>query len=124
MPPTNRFGSKLGALYSASTPPVFGSIAIAPPCSESPNNDADVALQVEIDVRVERRPGLRRQILARAGFAHDAAARVHLDEAHAFAAAQRSSYCFSSPLFPTCWPGLVAAIAARLASSASVISPM
>ncbi|MND02775.1 hypothetical protein D3C83_222780 [compost metagenome] len=32
----NRFGSKLGWLYNASTPPVLGSRAIAPPCSESP----------------------------------------------------------------------------------------
>ena len=36
MPPTNRFPSQLGALYSASTAPVFGSSATTPPCSESP----------------------------------------------------------------------------------------
>jgi len=36
MPPMKRLPSQVGALYNASTAPVLGSIATAPPCSESP----------------------------------------------------------------------------------------
>ena len=67
-------------------------------------------LEVEIDVRVERRRGEREEVLPRPGLAHDAAARVHLDEANAFLSAQLLLVLLLEPALPDLLAGLVALV--------------
>ena len=103
----NRFGSKLGALWSASTSPVFGSMRHRAALQRVAEQRRREALQIEVDVRVQRRradSGADRA--AAACLAHDAAARIDFDEVRAFLAAQLRLVLLLEPALADLLPGL------------------
>src|SRR6185312_4639803 len=72
-----------------------------------------VLLQLEVDVRVERRTGLGQQVLSRAGFTHDAPAGIYLHEADALRAAQRILVLLFEAALAYLLAGFVSAIVRR-----------
>ena len=101
-----RLGSKLGALWSASTAPVRGSMAMTPPWSESANTETtNFCRSRSMFVYSGGAPsGLRS---CRAPASRTTRPRASTSTNRVPSLPRNSvSYCFSSPPFPICWPDL------------------
>jgi hypothetical protein len=74
----------------------------------------DEPLELEVDARPQRGRGLGHEVLAgQPALAHHPAARVHLDEPHALAAAQLPLVLPLQPALPDLLPGLVLLVVRR-----------